>query len=182
MIVAEFHRLYNGLWARNLMLRHCCDFWRFSQKFAVLFAIVFAVIFYCSFRSTCKLHVINNILMWMAYTVLMSCLQKFTHLLCWYNLHTTQALIIHVCNHGQCHKVPLPPRCPCKRNFKGDKEPSSNQTDAKMWLIRRHFCSTQQRHPWLFAFPTIKLAASIEYSIAECSSFRGGGLSPLTQV
>jgi len=39
MLDVEFYRLYNGIWARDLIMCLRRDFLRFSQKFAVFFTI-----------------------------------------------------------------------------------------------------------------------------------------------
>ena len=41
MLNVEFYRLYNGLWARNLMLSFCHKFLQFSQKFTAFFFAIF---------------------------------------------------------------------------------------------------------------------------------------------
>ena len=48
MLDVEFYRLYNGLWARDLMLFLCCDF---AMIFAIFTKVccVFKTIFCCDF-------------------------------------------------------------------------------------------------------------------------------------
>jgi len=55
MLDVDFYRLYNGLWARDLMPCLCCVFaviFNIFTKVCRVFLPFFAVIFYCPYRPT----------------------------------------------------------------------------------------------------------------------------------